>query len=311
VRAIEIVTADGRSRRVTAWSDADLFWALRGGKGNFGVVTALEFALVPLSRLYGGGLFFPGEHAPAVLHTWREWIARLPAEASSSVAFLRLPPLPTVPEPLRDKFVLHVRFSSLGASAAAAQLLAPIREIAPTMLDTITELPYSEASSIFLDPQAPAPWVERSAALKEFSSQAADALLTVVGPDADTGVRFVELRPLGGAMEGPPSVPDAVPGRSARFSLVGSAMGPAEQAPVLREQLSALIDTMAPWAQDEMPPNLLSSQQGVTPEGMRAVYGAERYDRLAAIKQRYDPRNLFRNNHNIQPAQPAADGTAR
>jgi len=99
VRAIEIVTADGELRRVTADSEPNL--ALRGGKGNFGVVTALEFSLFPVTSVYGGGLVFAGEDAVEVLHTWREWVVDLPEEITSSVAFLRWPPMPTVPEPLR------------------------------------------------------------------------------------------------------------------------------------------------------------------------------------------------------------------
>jgi hypothetical protein len=93
--------------------EAGSVWALRGGKGHFGVVTALEFTLFPVKSFYGGGLFFPGEHATKVLHTWREWVVDLPTEMSSSVVFLCLPPLPMVPGPLRGRFVMHRRFSSL------------------------------------------------------------------------------------------------------------------------------------------------------------------------------------------------------
>src|SRR6185312_7249001 len=155
VRSLEIVTADGEPRRVTAESEPDLFWALRGGKGNFGVVTALEFRLFPVRTFYGGGLFFAGEHAEKVLHAWREWVAGLPDEISSSVCFLRQPDLPMVPEPLRGRFVLHVRFSSLGSREEAERAIAPVRAIAPTVMDTIRELPYREAGSLFTDPPAP------------------------------------------------------------------------------------------------------------------------------------------------------------
>ncbi|MEU4675583.1 FAD-binding oxidoreductase [Micromonospora sp. NPDC023737] len=302
VQAIEIVTADGELRRVTADSEPDLFWALLGGKGNFGVVTALEFNLFPVQRFYGGGLFFAGEHAAKVLHTWRDWVVDLPEEMNSSVGFLRRPPLPDVPEPLRGTFVMHVRFTSLGPADEAERRLAPIREIAPTVLDTITELRYREAGSVFLDPPRPVPWVERSTALRDLPGEAVDALLAQLGPDSGTQLGFVELRPLGGALARPTAVANAVPGRSARWQLFGSGGGRPELAPVFREQLTAMIDAVAPWAQDEIMPNLLSDRQGRTPEELRNIYGSERYDRLAAIKKRYDPRNLFRVNHNITPA---------
>src|SRR5262249_30201426 len=114
VRSIEIVTADCELRKATQDSEPGLFWALRGGKGNFGVVTALEFDLFPVSELYGGGLYFPGARMAEVLHVWRVWAAELPESATTSVAILRLPPVPDIPEPLRGAFVLHVRFAFLG-----------------------------------------------------------------------------------------------------------------------------------------------------------------------------------------------------
>ena len=300
VQAIEIVSADGELRRVTADSELDLFWALRGGKSNFGVVTALEFGLFPVDRFYGGGLFFAGEHAAKVLHTWREWVVGLPMETSSSIAFLRLPPLPVVPELLRGTFVVHVRYASLRPQEEAERALAPVRRIAPTVMDTITELPYREAGSLFTESREPVPWVERATMLRDFPGEAADALLAVLGPGSDTQVRFVELRPLGGALERPPLVPNAVAGRSARWQLFGAGGGRPDLAVVREEQLTTLVDALAPWAHGEINLNLLSAGQGTTPEDLRAIYGSERYDRLAAIKKRYDPRNLFRVNHNIR-----------
>ncbi|MEH2513230.1 UDP-N-acetylenolpyruvoylglucosamine reductase [Nitrobacteraceae bacterium AZCC 1564] len=302
IQAIEIVTADGELRQVTASSEPDLFWALRGGKSNFGVVTALEFTLFPIRRFYGGGLFFAGEHAGQVLHCWREWVVNLPTEMSSSIAFLRLPPRPEMPELLRARFVMHVRFSSLRSREEADGVLAPMRAIAPALRDTIAEMPYRDMGSIFMEPPTPVPWVGRSAMLRSFPRQAADALLAVLGPDARTDLRFVELRLLGGALERAPAVPDAVPARCARWSLYGVGGGHPDSAPVFEKQLIALTNAVALWAQQEAMPNLLGEQQGATPQELRAIYGAERYDRLMAIKKRYDPLNLFRVNHNIAPA---------
>lgn len=302
IRAIEIVTADGELRHVSAASEPDLFWALRGGKSNFGVVTALEFTLFPIRRFYGGGIFFAGEHAEQMLRRWREWVVTLPIQMNSTIAFLRLPPWPDVPELLRDRFVVHMRFSSLRSRDEADGVLAPMRAIAPVLLDTITEMPYREASSIFFEPHTPVPWMERSAMLRCLPEEAVDVLLALLGPDARTDLGFVELRPLGGALERPPIVPDAVPGRSARWSLFAAAGGPPDLAPHFHKQLTALIDAVKPWAQEETAPNLLGASQGTTPEELRIIYGAERYDRLAAIKKKYDPLNLFRVNHNIAPA---------
>lgn len=153
-----------------------------------------------------------------------------------------------------------------------------------------------------MDAPRPAPWVERSAALRDFPGEAADALLGEIGPDSGTRLGFVEVRLLDGAPARPPAVPNAVSGRNARWAVIASGAGAPDQAPAFREQLDALAGTPAPWTQDEMNANLLTAAQGATPDELRAAYGRERHDRFAAIKKRYDPRNLFRVNHDIVPA---------
>lgn len=300
VRAIEVVTADAEARRVTASSEPDLFWGLLGGTGNFGAVTALEFALFPVRRFYAAGLHFAGEHMARALHAWREWACGLPAEMSTSVAFQRA--LPAMPEPLRGRFVMHLRFTSLGPRDEAERALEPMRRVAPALMESAGEQPYREAVSLFLDPPGPFPWVERSGMLRDFPDEAAEALLAVAGPDAESELSLVEVRRLGGAMEGPPAVPNAVPGRNAGWSVLGIGGGDAGKAALFEEQLNTLVGALAPWTSDERMPNLLGAREGATPQALRAIYGHERYDRLAAVKKRYDPRNLFRMNHNITPA---------
>ena len=303
VRTAEIVTADGRMRRVTAEEDHDLFWALRGGKGNYGVVTALEFDLFPVAVVYGGGLFFAGHNAATVLHMWRAWVTGLPTDTNSSVAFLRLPPLPQVPEPLRGRFVLHVRFASLRPQEEAEILLAPMRAAAGTVMDTVGDLRYRETPTIYMDPPAPIPSIARAAALREVTAETVNALLAQLGPDSRSRLGFVELRPLGRALGEAPVMPNAVAGRSAHSSLFASGRGgDPELTQIVEEQLTAVFQAVAPWAQDEIMPNLLGERQGTTREKVRAAYGPERYDRLAEIKSKYDPANMFRVNHNIVPA---------
>ncbi|MWA03767.1 FAD-binding protein [Actinomadura sp. LD22] len=300
VRAIEVVTADGEARRTTASSEPDLFWALLGGTGNFGAVTALEPALFPVRRFYGAGLFFAGEHMARVLHAWRDWASDLPPEMSSSVAFQRA--LPAMPDPVRGRFVMHLRFTSLGPPNEAERAFGPMRRLAPALLETAAEAPYREAVSLFPDPPGPFPWVERSAMLRHFPAAAAEALLAVVGPDAQSELSLVEVRRLGAAMEAPPATPNAVPGRDAGWSVLGIGGGDASRSALFQEQLDTLAGALAPWTLDERMPNLLGAWEGATPQALRAIYGPERYDRLAVIKERYDPRNLFRMNHNIVPA---------
>src|SRR5699024_8792472 len=135
VVAVEIVTADGRLRRVCADSEPELFFAVRGGKGNFGIVTALEMDLVPVEGLIAGGLFFSGDDAPLLLHRFRQWAPMLPEQVSTSIAILRMPDMDMVPPPLRGQTVVHLRFAYAGTDEAEAErLLAPMREAGQLLL---------------------------------------------------------------------------------------------------------------------------------------------------------------------------------
>jgi FAD/FMN-containing dehydrogenase len=109
VHAIEVVTADGRLRRVSDQDEPDLFWALRGSKSNLGIVTALELEVFEVTRLYGGGLFFSGEDTASVLRAYQRFVAAAPEQLTSSIALLRMPDVPSVPELMRGTFVIHVR----------------------------------------------------------------------------------------------------------------------------------------------------------------------------------------------------------
>jgi FAD/FMN-containing dehydrogenase len=185
VRAIDLVTADGQLRRVTAEQHADLFWALRGGKGNFGVVTALEFELLPVSTIYAGGLFFPGEAALPVLHEYRRWTQIVPDEMTSSIALLRLPPTPAVPALLRGRLVVHVRISFAGAAKQGERWVLPLRTIGPRILDTVSTMPYAQNAAIPMDPVDPLPAYERTTALRNLDDVAIDTVLSLAGPGTE------------------------------------------------------------------------------------------------------------------------------
>ncbi|MFD1044277.1 FAD-binding oxidoreductase, partial [Kibdelosporangium lantanae] len=211
VRSLEVVTADGKLRHVDAESEPELFWALRGGKGNFGVVTALEFDLFPVARIYGGAIYLPGERMADVLRTWTAWYADTPETMISSFAALRLPELPFIPEPLRGTFTVSLRIAYNGTAADGERLIAPLRTAAPVVLDTVRDMPYAEVASIHDEPTEPVPYYERGVMLREFPRQAEDKLVELVGPDADcAGLWIAELRALGGAWDREPAVPNAV-----------------------------------------------------------------------------------------------------
>ncbi|WP_395106614.1 FAD-binding oxidoreductase [Actinomadura sp. SCN-SB] len=165
VRRLRMVGADGRSYDVTAESDPDLFWAVRGGKDNFGLVVGMEIDLFPVSHLDGGGLYFAGEATAEVLHGYAEWTRRVPETMASSVLLAHHPDLPGVPEPLRGRFVAHS-----GGMAEGGRLVRPLRKLGPLLLDTVRKMPYAEVGSIHHDP-ADEPYVayDRNVLLKDLT----------------------------------------------------------------------------------------------------------------------------------------------
>jgi FAD/FMN-containing dehydrogenase len=299
VRSLDVVTADGELRHVDAQSEPDLFWALRGGKGNFGVVTALEFDLFPVPRLYGGGIYFPGERMADVLRAWTAWHPGTPETMISSFAVLRLRDLPQLPESLYGEFVVHLRIAYNGTAADGERMLAPLRAVAPALLDTVADMPYTKVASIHNEPTEPVPYYERSIMLREFPAEAQDKLVELAGPDSANTLTMVELRALGGAWDREPPVPNAVATRGLPYSLLCVAGGPLSQEQRLKESIAALLDGLEPWKGDRRLVNNLAPEEATD---AAAVYGPERYERLAAVKKAYDPTNMFRLNHNIAPA---------
>jgi FAD/FMN-containing dehydrogenase len=299
VRSLDVVTADGELRHVDAESEPDLFWALRGGKGNFAVVIALEFDLFPVSRLYGGGIYFPGEQTADVMRAWADWHPRTPETMVTSLAVMRMPSVPETPEPLRGKFLVSVRIAYNGTRADGERMVKPLRAVAPAVLDTVRDMPYAEVSSIHNEPTDPVPYYERGIMLREFPAQAQDKLIELVGPDAETDLVLAELRALGGAWDREPAVPNAVATRGLPYSLLGVSAGPLSQEQQLKRSVAELLDGMKPWQGDRRFVNNLAPDEAAD---AAAIYGPERYERLASIKKTYDPANMFRLNHNVMPA---------
>ncbi|MEC4019663.1 FAD-binding oxidoreductase [Streptomyces sp. H27-D2] len=302
VTRMELVTADGHCRTVTRDQHAALFWALRGGKGNFGIVTAMEFALMPVTRLYGGGLFFDGAAAGEVLRGWRDWTRELPEEMTTSLALLRLPDLPEVPDLLRDRLMVHVRIAYQGPVADGEKLVQPLRSITAPVLDTVADMPYTAVQDIHQDPTHPMPYHERSIVLRELDQRAVDRLTALAGPGSGCGDLMVELRLLGGALGRPAPVPNAVGNREGAYTL--STLSPAvPRGSVADAGGSEVLDGMTPWGTGGRYLNFLGGPATAGSDYVRACYDADTYRRLAEIKAVHDPRNLFRFNHNIAPTE--------
>jgi FAD/FMN-containing dehydrogenase len=302
VRAFEIVTADGDIRHVDAETDPDLFWAVRGGKGNFGVVTALEIDLFLAPRLYGGTLFFAAADTGPVLDAWQQLVKDAPDELSTSFALLRPPPGAPVPEPL-SRYALAVRVAYLGDPHRGAGLLAGLRAAATPVVDTVTDMPFREYASIHGDPTEPAAVTGRGVLLADLAGGGVAAILSVAGPDRDFPLALTEVRHLGGALARPPRAANAIGHRDARFTLFGAALldDPLD-APAQRAHVDRLLAATAEWHSGGVLMNMLSDGDH-DPLSVRRAYEPLAYAKLAALKSDYDPANLFRVNHNIPPRE--------
>lgn len=290
LRSAELVTATGEILTASAGSHAELFWALRGGKHAPGVVTAVELELVPVSTLYAGGLYFAAADAETVLTTYALWSSDLPDSVTTSCALLRLPDLDQVPEPLRGRFVVHVRIAVVAETAEAAALVAPMRTVAVPIVDTVTEMPFAAIGSVHADPPGPLPAAEGGALLHDFDAGAARALLDVAGPEADVPFSVVEIRHLGGALARPGA--DAVSGRDAGYGLlVVSVPVPELFETVVPAATRQAVMAMAPWASGGFQPNFIGSLNApwawdrAWPDDVRA--------RLGAVHRDYDPAGVF------------------
>ena len=202
VVSVEIVTADGAIRRIDAETDPDLFWAVRGGGGSFGAVTAIEFALFPVAEVYAGVMLWPIERASEILHAWREWTAEMPDDMTTVGRLLQLPPIPDIPEPLRGRSFVGVQAFYLGSEAEGAELVAPIRALGPE-IDTVATIPAAALQHVHMDPEHPVPGLGDGMLLDDLPAAGIDALVAAAGPGSGSPLLSVEVRQLGGALATP------------------------------------------------------------------------------------------------------------
>jgi FAD binding domain len=299
VTAAEIVTPSGHFVRADAGHEPDLFWAVRGGGGSVGVVTALEMRLYPVRELYAGALFFPIQRAAQVLHAWRAWTGTVPDEVTSLGRILRLPPLPEIPEPLRGRAFALVEAACLGDAATGSELLGPLRRLGPE-LDTFAMIPPPALAQLHMDPDQPVPNQGDGTFLADLPAAAIDALVALAGPDADTPLLSVEVRHLGGALARPAPGGGAQPDIGARYVMFAGGFTPTpELVGAVRAHAQAVKDALAPWHASYDYYNFEE-----TPAAASTVLPAASYRRLQEIKARYDPGQVIISAHPVRPARP-------
>ncbi|MFI0979763.1 FAD-binding oxidoreductase [Streptomyces sp. NPDC021093] len=300
VHALEIVTADGVLRRVEPGDE--LFGAVLGSGSNFGVVTALEMSLVPVSTLYAGQLVFDAPLIEKALETWRRWSAGAPEELTSSVTLLGLPDIPQVPAPLRGRYVASFRIVYNGPAEEGERLVAPLREVGARLVDSLRTMPFTESGTIHNDPVAPQSYAGTNALLGELPPKALDSLLAVAGPQSPVPC-VLAVRHLGGALHGQGQAGIAVDHREAEYLVCAlSLYGPGGTGPdEVRDRHAQLREALAPWTLGHSLNFLYGDGEHADEDQTRAGYRPGTYDRLAALKSAHDPQNLFRFNRNVRP----------
>ncbi|WP_148573723.1 FAD-binding oxidoreductase [Nocardioides caldifontis] len=292
ITAVELVTADGEQLRATTEENAELFWAVRGGGGSFGVVTALELRLFPIADAYAGMMLWDLQHAEKVVRHWAAWSATAPEEVTTALRVMRFPPMPELPEFLRGRQLVVVDGAVLGDDERGAELVAGLRALEPEM-DTFARTPAAALSRLHMDPEGPTPSVGGSACFDALTDGAVDAFLAAVGPGVQTSLMIAELRQLGGALGRP--APDGgalsmVPAAYLGF-FVAIAATP-EMAQQGMVDVARTTTALEPWSNGK---SFLNFAEG--PADVAAAYEEGAWARLRAVRSAVDPREVFLANH--------------
>jgi hypothetical protein len=305
VSAIELVTADGRLVRADREHAQDLFWALRGGGGSFGVVTAIEFDLFPVTEAYAGILWYPIDRGPEVLHAWRELTqSDLPDELTTVGRFLNLPPTPEIPEPVRGKSFVIIEAYHLGDPSHADELLTPLRALGP-VTDTIAPVPMPVLAHLHMEPEQPIPFAADGLMIGHLPANALDAFVEVAGAHADVPLVSIELRHLGGELRRTRPEHGALASIDADYSMYAVGIVPTPELEAsARTQVEALKAALAPWAARRMNLNFTETQLDAS-----TFWTEQAYHRLRGIKAAVDPDDLIRSNHPIPPTSPSRGET--
>ena len=297
--AAEVVTADGELLEVDEETHADLFWALRGGGGNFGVATRLRLRLHEIDEVVGGMLMLPA--SSDVINGLVAAADAAPEELSVIANILKAPPLPFIPVEHHGKPVVIALMVYAGGAEAGEMAIAPIRRLATPLADMVRPIRYPE---MFAGPEGPPPALDAGTNLlvDELPARAGETILEYL-ETATATIAAVQLRVLGGAMARVPDEATAFGHRSAKLMVNIAAM---HERPEERPEHESWASSLANALSDGAPVAAYVGFVGDEgDEGLRRAYPPATLERLAQVKRRYDPDNLFRLNLNVPPGREA------
>jgi FAD/FMN-containing dehydrogenase len=300
VRAFEVVIPEGRLVRASETENSDLFWALRGGGGSFGIVTSMEIQLYPVKVVYGGNLLYPVEAAKEVFIRFREWTANAPEELTSAIVIMNFPPIPQVPDFLRGKSVIMIRGLYCGDPAQGeAMLKEHWLDWMPPMANMWRVMPFSEIETVSNDPKDPAPGYATGGWMNDLNDDTIDTLirLGVASP-----VVFVEIRHAGGAIAKADRNANAFSHRSSPLNLHMVGMTPTREA---REAVKAYTQMFKQELKSALTGKVYMNfeEAEVAREKTKDGYSAEAYKRLTEVKAKYDANDLLRYSYDIPPVK--------
>jgi FAD/FMN-containing dehydrogenase len=304
VRWVELVTAEGVLIRASATRNSELFWGLRGGTGNFGVITALGIDLYPVATVYGGLLTYPATSAAEVAETlrfYRDWLKTVPEELTSSVNIFKFPSIPQVPEGLRGKIQIFMRAVYAGDEAEGAALIRHWLDWQTPSENNFRQLPFSEIGTVSNDPVNPSPTYPTNEMLNDLSDEAIEIIARYTTNPASP-MAFNELRHAGGAISRADASQNAIGNRNAQFyyTFGGLAFTPEHR---------AAIDAYRHDYKDELRPYLDGGtyfnflKGGEARKRIQDAYRPETTQRLLALKAKYDPDNMFRFGYPLTAAE--------
>ncbi|WP_054813918.1 FAD-binding oxidoreductase [Nocardia arizonensis] len=294
LRAVEIVLGDGSLVRATAEEHPDLFWAVRGGGGNLGVVVALEIDLLPYADIVAGMLLWDRARAAEVVPAWVEWTRTAPESVTTSMRVMSFPPLPELPPFLSGRDVVVIDGAILSDDETAADLLAPLRALAPE-IDTFARIPASGLLSVHMDPPNPSPAVGDHSVLGELDDAAVAAFLDQVGDGTAAGLMFAELRHMGGALSRPAADGGALSHIPGDYGLLCVAIAPSPAAAVAgRAAAFAVVRAMSPWSRPNLVPTFAENRVDTG-----RFYDGEDWARLCRVRDSYAAGSMFVANHHL------------